>query len=63
MKYVRNMGIQDRIIRAIAGVAIAMVGFYYQSWWGLLALPPLITSSSGFCPIYCPFGISSRKED
>lgn len=63
MKYIRNMGKTDRIIRAIVGIGTVALGVYYQSWWGLVAAPPLLTSTSGFCPVYCPFGISSCKTD
>ncbi len=57
-----NMGKADRIFRAVVGAAILGVGLYYQSWWGLVGLIPLGTASIGYCPVYSPFRISTRKE-
>jgi hypothetical protein len=57
-----NIGKADRIIRLIVGVAIAVLGFYFKSWWGLLALIPLLTAAVGFCPLYVPFKISTVKK-
>ena len=47
-----NIGTTDRIIRAIVGIIIVVVGIVYQSLWGLVGLLPLITSAVGFCPLY-----------
>lgn len=47
-----NMGILDRSIRGILGLAIIITGIIYQSYWGLLGFIPLITSTIGFCPTY-----------
>jgi hypothetical protein len=58
-----NMGKTDRIIRVIIGVAIAALGFYYKSWWGLLAVIPLVTAALGFCGLYVPFKISTIKKN
>ena len=55
-----NIGTTDSIIRLIAGLAIAGVGIYYQSWWGLIAILPLLTATVRWCPMYLPFGISTR---
>jgi hypothetical protein len=60
-----NIGKIDKIVRVIVGVAIAVLGFYFKSWWGLLALIPLLTAAIGFCPLYVPFKISTvgkKKE-
>jgi hypothetical protein len=57
-----NMGTTDRIIRVIIGVAIAALGFYYKSWWGLLAVIPLATAALGFCGLYVPLKISTIKK-
>lgn len=57
-----NMGKTDRIIRVVIGVAIAALGFYYKSWWGLLAVIPLVTAALGFCGLYVPFKISTIKK-
>lgn len=57
-----NVGKTDKIIRVIAGVAIAVLGFYFRSWWGLLAIIPLFTAALGYCPLYIPLKISTVKK-
>ena len=57
-----NVGKTDRIIRVIIGVVIAALGFYFKSWWGLLAIIPLLTAALGFCGLYVPFNISTIKK-
>ncbi len=58
----QNIGSTDKIIRIILGVVIAAVGYYYKSWWGLVALLPLLTAFISFCPVYPIFSISTKKE-
>lgn len=58
---VKNVGSTDRIIRAILGIAIILIGIYYQSWWGIVGLIPLFTAAINWCPAYLPFGISTCK--
>jgi len=57
-----NVGKTDKIIRVIAGVVIAVLGFYFKSWWGLLAIIPLLTAALGYCPLYVPLKISTIKK-
>lgn len=57
-----NVGKTDKIIRVIAGVAIAVLGFYFKSWWGLLAIIPLLTAAFGYCPLYVPLKISTVRK-
>lgn len=52
-----NMGRGDRMFRGIVGIIILAAGFYFQSWWGLIGLIPLITATVAWCPAYVPFGI------
>jgi hypothetical protein len=59
---IQNIGLVDRIIRLVAGIAIAIIGIEYHSWLGLIALVPLLTAGVGICPLYLPFGISTRKK-
>lgn len=54
-----NVGKTDRMIRFILAIAIAAAGLYFQSWWGLVALGPLLTGASLFCPIYKIFGLNT----
>lgn len=58
---VKNVGGTDRIIRVILGVAIILIGIYYQSWWGVIGIVPLFTAAINWCPAYLPFGISTCK--
>jgi Inner membrane protein YgaP-like, transmembrane domain len=62
MSALRNMGLADRIIRTVIGVAVIAVGVAFHSWWGLLAAVPLVTAAVGFCPLYSLLGISTRKR-
>jgi|UniRef100_UPI00404B5033 hypothetical protein len=54
-----NVGSIDRALRFIVGVAVLGAGYYYQSWWGLVGIVPLLTSVFRICPAYIPFGLSS----
>lgn len=64
----QNMGRLDRILRFAVGVALLPIGLFALS--GLegnligvvvaaLAALPLVTSTTGFCPLYVPFGAST----
>ena len=57
----KNVGHIDKIIRIILAIIIAALGFYYQSWWGLLALIPLVTVFTSFCGLYPILRINTRK--
>jgi hypothetical protein len=57
-----NIGNTDRLIRIVLGLAIAVLGIVFKSWWGLLAIVLLGTAAVGTCPLYLPFGISTRKK-
>ncbi len=56
-----NMGKTDKIIRVLLGIAIIALGIYFKSWWGAIGLIPLLTATIGWCPLYAPFKISTRK--
>lgn len=64
----KNMGTLDRIIRVSLVVLIAILYFtnVISGTWaiilGILAVVFLLTSLVGFCPLYLPFGISTRKK-
>ena len=62
MSAFRNIGLTDRIIRTVIGVAVAAIGIGFQSWWGLVAALPLLTAAVGFCPLYSLLGISSNRR-
>jgi flagellar biosynthesis protein FliQ len=64
-----NMGTVDKIIRIL--VAIVIAGLYFTNQiTGTAAIVLLIiagafilTSFMSFCPLYLPFGISTRKKE
>ena len=64
----KNMGTIDRIIRVSIAVIIAILYFtnVITGTWaivlGIVAVVFLVTSLIGFCPLYLPFGISTRKK-
>jgi len=58
----RNIGNIDRFIRIIIGLLIVIAGVYFKSWWGLIGIIPIIVAVIGWCPLYVPFGISTRRK-
>ncbi len=63
-----NMGSADRIIRAIIAIVIAAL-YFTNVITGVLGIVLLVlaavfllTSFISFCPLYLPFGISTRKK-
>ncbi len=63
-----NMGSLDRVVRIIVAVVVGFL--YYQGiitgTLGIvlmvLAVVFLLTSFISFCPLYFPFGISTKKK-
>lgn len=68
----QNMGRLDRTLRFIVGAALIPIGLFALGGWqgdliGILVvaftLLPLVTSLTGFCPGYIPFGISTCDRE
>ncbi len=57
----KNIGITDKWIRVVIGLAIGAAGLYFKSWWGLVGLIPLSTSLIRTCPLYLPLGLSTSR--
>lgn len=65
----KNMGSIDKVVRIL--VAIVIAGLYFANILsGIIAIVLLIlagvfilTSFISFCPLYLPFGISTRKKE
>jgi hypothetical protein len=57
-----NIGRADRTIRGILGIVILGAGLFFQSWWGLIGLIPLITATVSWCPLYVPLGITTAGK-
>lgn len=58
----KNVGATDRLLRLILGLVIIAVGVYYQSWFGLIGLVPIMTALLNWCPFYVPLKLSSIKR-
>ena len=58
----KNMGKLDRAIRFVIALALIGWGVATQNWLGAIGLIPLTTAMLGWCPAYCPFGISTMKS-
>jgi hypothetical protein len=54
------MGGVDRIVRALAGVALIAWALLGGPVWAWIGVVPLATAFIGWCPAYLPFGISTR---
>ena len=65
----QNMGTADRTIRIIMAIVVAILYFTNQitgtvaTILGIFAIVFLVTSAIGFCPIYVPFKISTKKKE
>lgn len=65
----KNIGRTDRIIRFSVAIVIAALYFLglipgiAATILGILAVIFIITSFISFCPLYLPFGISTRRKD
>lgn len=65
----KNMGTTDKVIRILVALLIIVLYFTHQIS-GTVAIIGLIlsavfilTSFISFCPLYLPFGISTRKKE
>ena len=65
----KNMGSLDRLLRVTAAI---LVGIFYMTGQlsglaalilGALAVIFVATSSVGTCPLYLPFGLSTRRGE
>lgn len=65
----KNMGSVDKVVRIL--VAIVIAGLYFTNQISgtaaiillILAGIFILTSFMSFCPLYLPFGLSTRKKD
>ena len=64
----KNMGTADRVIRTVVAVVIGLLYFTgtisgtLAVVLSIVAVAFLLTSAIGFCPLYAPFGISTKKK-
>lgn len=59
----KNMGSLDKNLRLIFGIAILIIGYLNDSWWGLIGIIPIFTSLVSFCPFYVPLKMSTLKKE
>ncbi len=55
----KNVGGIDRTMRIILGIGVIGAGVYFQSWFGLIGVPLLLTGLCRFCGLYPLLGIST----
>jgi hypothetical protein len=65
----KNMGTVDKVIRILVAVVVVILYFTHVIS-GVLALVLLVlsaifvvTSLLSFCPLYLPFGLSTKKKE
>ncbi len=63
MNCMLNVGRIDRIVRIVAGLAIAIAGVVFSSWWGVIGIVPLATGLMGSCPAYSIFKIDTHPKN
>lgn len=67
LTYKKNMGILDRMLRVCIGIILIVTGMLLvMETVGvvliILSIPLLISGITGFCPLYVPLGISTKRE-
>jgi len=68
MKFNKNMGTTDRIVRIVVAIIFAALYFtgIVPGALGIillvLGLVFVLTSAVSFCPLYLPFGLSTRGK-
>ena len=65
----KNMGTVDKVIRILVAVVLVVL-YFTHIITGVLAIILLavaaifvVTSFLSFCPLYWPFGLSTRKKE
>ena len=65
----KNMGAADRLIRTLLAILVVVLYLTDQISGtaaiilGIIAIIFLLTSLVGFCPLYVPFKISTKKKE
>jgi hypothetical protein len=63
-----NMGTADKTVRILLAITVGILYYFgvisgtLALVLGILALVFVITSFISFCPLYLPFGISTRRK-
>ncbi|HMX58314.1 MAG TPA: DUF2892 domain-containing protein [Leptospiraceae bacterium] len=65
----KNMGTIDRALRVVAALAVGVLWYLgvisgtVAIVLGILAVVFVLTSLISFCPLYLPFGLSTRGKE
>lgn len=59
----KNVGYLDSVIRTIIGAIVIIVGFYLDSFWGLLGLLLVFSGALSFSLVYRIMKISTMNPD
>lgn len=67
MKVNKNVGVLDRVVRMVAGIALAITGLTItKGMTGLilvaLSVPLLASALLGFCPTYTLLKVSTKRK-
>ncbi len=58
-----NVGTVDRAVRIVVGLGVLRLVFIGpHTPWGYLGLVPIASALIGWCPVYLPFGINTRRK-
>lgn len=56
----RNVGLADRIVRIIIGLALITTGLITGWWWlYIISIIPFVTAFFSFCPLYSLIGVGT----
>ena len=58
----KNVGVLDKSIRIVVGLALLSLLFFLEKpagYFGLIGLVPLLTSFFGYCPLYKIVGLNT----
>ena len=61
----KNEALFERILRVAAGIGILSLLFILEGnnrYFGLLGIIPIITGTTGVCPLYTILGISTIRK-
>lgn len=59
----QNLGTFDSAARVLVGFAIVAAAYHEKSWWGVVAIVPLVTGALGYCPLYRRFDWDTTAQD
>ena len=59
-----NVGTLDKVIRILIGLLLLSLIYFLDGnarYWGLVGIMPIITAMLGWCPVYLPFNLNTRR--